>query len=88
MADQPHPAASEKDAPDIIAKDEGAAFKHLALMFCNGWGAQQARDPAFVVVGLHPSYYDLLERSGARMNGFYRAEAFFPEAFAEDDLDD
>jgi hypothetical protein len=59
------------DAIEAQAK-EIANLKSSVVAFCAPWAVQYAKD--FGLDGLHPGHYDLLEKCGARLVDFKRAE--------------
>jgi hypothetical protein len=44
------------------------------IAFCAPWAITYARDRGLPEGHLHPTHYDILERYGARMDGFVRGE--------------
>lgn len=53
---------------------EIADLKQSVIAFCGPWAATYARDFGLPKDHLHPTHYDLLERCGARLVDFTRAD--------------
>lgn len=61
-------------------RDEARA---LLIAFCGPHAATYAREFGFAPGELHPVHYDILERAGARMDDFRRADICLSRADAE-----
>jgi hypothetical protein len=51
---------------------ENADLKMSVIAFCAPWAVSHAQASGLPDMHLHPTHYDILERSGARMDGFTR----------------
>lgn len=55
------------------AEAENADLRTSIVAFCAPWAAKWAREHGLPHGQLHPTHYDILEKAGARMDGFTRA---------------
>lgn len=53
---------------------ENAELKQDVITFARPWAAQWAKGFGLPEGHLHPTHYDVLEKCGARMDGFTRAD--------------
>ena len=69
--------AHRLDAIAAIAAMESAendALRADVIAFCGPWAGQWAKDRDLPKGALHPVHYDILERAGARMADFTKAD--------------
>lgn len=70
------------NAIEALEKERDEA-RALLIAFCGPHAATYAREFGFAPGELHPVHYDILERAGARMDDFRRADICLSRADAE-----